>query len=402
MALFGLCVYTFTIVTYKVNLAVPGVIIGILGIVVGRARFRLPFPVWLFAAFLLWALLASFASPYPDIARTQLIESSKLLVIMIVVVNALRTQGQLRFFLLFVLGCFILFPIRGALVNYMAGYTVFGRALWNYIYANPNDLAALCLLALGVALATWMSTRSRAFIRFCAGIASVLLLVVILLSQSRGAFLGLAIAMLVLIVKSLKISPRRTFCLIAIFLIVAFSVPESVWDRLYGIRALTSTTTIHEADGEGSAAQRFEIQKVGWNIFLDHSVFGVGLGAYPLVNASYAPELGQKSAHNTYLALAAEVGLPGLLLWCALVGSVLCFAYRAQKRSALKALVEQQRWIWWGFVAYLVAGVFGSYEALTFPYLMLGVLWCSGNLLYTSEMPADMPPRRQEDAECAE
>ena len=395
LTLIGLYVFTFVIVTYKVNIAGVGIVIGLIGLFFGSDRVRLPFPVWFFAAFLFWAFLSSFASPYPDIAQERLIDGLKLLLILIVAINALRTQGQLRFYLIFLVGCFILFPVRGALVNYyIAGYNVFGRAIWNYIYANPNDLAALCLLALGLALAIRMSTPSRNLVRLGAVIAIALLLWVILLTQSRGAFLGLSVLMSLLFIHSLKKSLRTAIALAVLVLVVAVYVPDSVWDRLSGIRMLASTSTLHEADWEGSAAQRFEIQKVAWNIFTDHKLFGVGFGAYHSAHESYAPEMGARSAHNTYLALAAEVGLPGVMLWCALVGSVLLYAYRRQRRVENKELADQQRWIWWGFVAFLVAGFFASYAALTFPYLMLAVLWSSGNLLSSLEMPEENNARQ--------
>jgi hypothetical protein len=219
--------------------------------------------------------------------------------------------------------------------------------------------------------------------------------------------------------------PRLFVPIVLIALLIGYMAPSSVWDRLSGLRKLTSASTIDEADSEGSAAQRFEIQKVAWQIFIDHPIFGVGLGSYKQFNARYAPHLGMKDTHNTYLNLAAEVGLPGLMFWCALFLSVLSYAYRSlenayvseslvsvirhayrsrhvkdvgalfrslqhyaqlrRRSSDEEALATQQRWIERALVSYLIAGVFGTFVGITFPYLMLGVLWSSSNLLL-SEM----------------
>jgi O-antigen ligase len=167
-------------------------------------------------------------------------------------------------------------------------------------------------------------------------------------------------------------------------LVISLSIPATVWERLSGITMLTSTSTIAMADPEGSAEQRFAIMKTAWQIFLDHPLFGIGLGAYPNANAAYAPQLGRRDTHNTYLNLAAELGLPGLLLWCALVWSVLGHAYRSRKRAGAGDLAIQQAWLERGLWAYLVAGFFGTYAKLSFPYMILGVLWCSANLLASS------------------
>jgi O-antigen ligase len=208
---------------------------------------------------------------------------------------------------------------------------------------------------------------------------------VILLTQSRGVFLGLVSITVLALLQMLGKPTRRAIGVALVFaLIIYLAVPVDVWERLYGIEKLTSASTIAEADSEGSAAERFEILKVGWQIFRDNPFFGVGLGAYPLANAMYVPDLGKRDTHNTYLNLAAEVGLPGLMLWCIFLGSVLRHAYRSQRNRQALGLVTQQVWIVRAFVGYLVAGLFGTYAALTFPYLILATLWCSANLLSPS------------------
>ena len=391
VTLFGLCVFTFAVVTYRFPVGDVGVAIAAVGLVLQRGKGRIPFPLWLYGAFVLWAFVASLASPYTEIALDKVLEQLKLLAIMLIVVNALQTEGQLRFYLLFFLGCFVLFPVRGTLVG---GDDVQGRAVWNYIYNNPNDLAALCLLALGIALGFMFARPSRALVRLGAGISAILLVVVILLTQSRGAFIGLVAGMgPALIGLGLK-RPRRLLLSAGILaLVIGLAIPASVWERLAGIEKLTSVSTIAEADPEGSAEQRFAIQKVAWQIFVDNPVFGVGLGAYPEANAAYAPDLGRKDTHDTYLNVAAEVGLPGLVLWCGLFGSVLRYAYRSRQLAPPGALAAQQGWIERALLGYLVAGLFGTFAALTFPYLILAVLWCSATLLASpSQRPESIVP----------
>src|SRR6266516_860123 len=329
VTLFGLCVFTFAVVTYRFPIGDVGVAIATVGLVLQRSKVRVPLPLWLYGAFVLWALVASLVSPHAEIALDRVLEQLKLLAIMLIVVNALQTEGQLRFYLLFFLGCFVLFPVRGTLVG---GDDVQGRAVWNYIYNNPNDLATLCVIALGIALGFMFARPSRALVRLGAGISAILLVVVILLTQSRGAFIGLVAGMgPALIGLGLK-RPRRLLLSAGILaLVIGLAIPASVWERLAGIEKLTSVSTIAEADPEGSAEQRFAIQKVAWQIFVDNPVFGVGLGAYPEANAAYAPNLGRKDTHDTYLNVAAEVGLPGLVLWCALFVAVLRYAYRSRQ-----------------------------------------------------------------------
>lgn len=386
LTLIGLCLYTLVVVTYNLNIAWFGIVLGIIGLLFGRGRVQVPLPIWVYVLFLIWAFLCSFKSQFQNVALGEVIEQSKLLVIMLITVNALKSEGQLRFYLLFFLFCFVITPVRSALVNYVSGYTLFGRAIAGSIYANPNYLAALSLIALGVSLGVQMTKSAQTSLRIGAWFSSALLLVTILLTQSRGAFLGLVVAMGPAFLRFIfKRKGFLVWAVIALF-VIWFAVPVHVWDRLSGIKKLTSVSTIGAADPEGSAAERFEIQKAAWRIFLDHPVFGVGLGVYGLANARYAPHIGYRDTHNTYLKLAAEVGMIGLVLWCVFVGSTLFYASRMRRRAHETDLASQQYWMEAGFIGYLVAGIFSSFSTIAFPYLIIAALWCSGNLLeYLSE-----------------
>ena len=394
VTLLGLCVFTVGVVTARLPTGDIGIAIAAAGLLLQGGKVRLPAPILLYAAFVLWAFAASLASPYPELAGQQVIERVKLLVIMVVVVNALQTEGQLRFYLLLFLACYMLSPARGALQNYATGYHPFGRAIWSYVYANSNDLATITLLALGIALAIALSGTSRTVVRLGAGLSVIPLLLVILLTQSRGAVIGLVAGMgPTLAALSAKRPLRAILAGGVLALVVALTVPASVWERLSGIAMLTSAETIALADPEGSAEQRFAIQKVALQIVIDNPVFGIGLGAYGLENAKYAPALGRRDTHNTYLNLAAEAGLPGLALWCAFVWSVLRYAFVRRRQAGPGELSTQQAWIERAVWAYLVAGIFGTYAALTFPYLILAVLWCSATLLAPSSPVLKEMPR---------
>lgn len=387
LALIGLCAFTFSIVTYRFGIGEFGILVALAGILANAGKMRVPFPVWLYAAFLLWAVMAALVSQWSALAFDTIIERSKLVVIILVVVNTLRTEGQLRMYLFFFLFCFMIYPVRGTLLG---GETVFGRAIWGaFMYRNPNDLAALSLFPLGIALGFLFSASAKKVVRAGAGVCAVLLLVVILATQSRGAFLGLVVGMgPALLWSGMKRPLRMLAAGVILGTVIAVAVPSSVWQRFAGMGELTSTATMAQADPEGSAAERLEIAHVAWRIVLDNPVFGIGLGAYPFANAVYNPELGRKSTHNTYLNLAAEVGLPGLIIWLVLAFSVLRYAARARKRAPPGELANTQVWLERATVAYLIDAIFGTFSTLTFPYLFLGVLWCSATLLSRTQAPS--------------
>lgn len=392
LAMVGLFVYTFAIVTYYFPVATVGVGIGVVGLLVQRERLRVPASLWMFLLLLLWAFCTSFFSDYPELVRDQVVDRLKLVLIMLVVVNTIRSWGQLLAFSLFFVVCYVLFPVRGAIYNYAVGHHPFGRMVWNYIYGNPNDLASLCLLALGITLSVAFSDRVPVlFRRACAG-SAILITIIMLMTQSRGAFLGAAVGMGLGLLRYVGQKMGRVLIAVVIMAAAIPLLPDTIWERFAGIQKLTSVSTIAKADPEGSAEQRWEIQKTAWKIFGDHPVTGVGLGTYGRVNARYAPELGPRDTHNTYLNLAAELGFPGLIIWLALVISVLRDARKSRRSGHGPPESDSYVWLERGFIGYLFASLFSTSSGLSLFYVMLGVMWCTAHL--DSRAPVQAPAGR--------
>jgi putative inorganic carbon (HCO3(-)) transporter len=377
-----LCLAAFTaiVVAERGSLAWVLIALTLTGLVLRSRALRFPAPLWWSSAFLGWALLGSFAAMSTQLVHEALLERLKTTLIFLAVVNVLQTKQQLRVYLLIVLAAFMVYPVRGSLLNYLHGYTLFGRAIWNQMYQNPNYLAGAALLVIGVALSFVTAKAETRVVRVGTSVCAAALVLVVLLTQSRGAFLGLVAGLgLPAAQRMLK---RWSTVLYALVLVVigANLVPQTVWHRLGGISKLTSTATVAQADLEGSAAQRLEIQKVAWRVFADHPILGVGLGCYPVANARYSPGLGSRDTHNTYLNIAAEVGIPGLVLWLGMVVSVLRYAKRYRASAAAAGLSMQTVWTERALLGFLIAGLFSTFSRITILYLVLGALWCAARI----------------------
>src|SRR5262249_24913814 len=152
-----------------------------------------PAPVRWALVFLLWAFVTALQAITPELAWQVLIERLKALVIFFVVVNTLRTPQQLRIFILLILLAFVIYPPPATLLNYIRVERLFGRAIWNKMYSNPNDLGAISLLMLGLALAIATVKTQSVHVRRAAAALVPVTLLIILLTQSRGVFLGLLV-----------------------------------------------------------------------------------------------------------------------------------------------------------------------------------------------------------------
>jgi len=407
---YGLAIFTFFFVTARLPELFTqfGIYLALLGLVLRPQGVGFALPLRWALVFLLWALVTAFSAISPDTAWPALIERLKALVIFFVVVNTLRTPKQLRFYTLLILVAFVIWPARGTIKNYIVGYTMFGRAIWNGMYKNANDLGAITLLMLGLSLAIASVKEQSTRVRRATAALVPVTLVIILLTQSRGAFLGLLVGFGPPLLARLKKRPGGLAPALIVIVVVAVLVPAAAWHRIGSLTKLTSSVeTTDESHKDrrllgreevfleiaaDSARQRFEILKTGLRIAASHPLLGVGIGCYREANARYAPELGEHDAHNTYVSLAAEMGLPGLLLWLGLVGSVMIQVRRRRADLAADDRTIHALWIHRAVIGYLVAGIFASYAGLTMFYLFLGILWAASNVLGREATAPGTPP----------
>jgi O-antigen ligase len=374
--------YMFAVTTFKLPIGEASMIAGLLGLALQRERMRFPAVLGWSAVFLGWCVLGYFRSPFPTVVWANVILFAKLCLIMLVAANALRSPGQVRFFMIFFLACYALFPVRGAIFNYFANYTLFGRALWNYTYDNPNDLAALTLLLLSIAAAL-LATERTPWIRWCAKAGLAVLPLLILMTQSRGGFVALCVFAAVAVFTHHHRRRLQTAVIVAALgLAVVAVAPSGVWTRVRGLAQVTGD--LDKVDPEGSAKSRYEIWGVATQIIGDYPWTGVGWGAYPLAHEPYAAlshvdpsARGARDTHSTYLNVLAETGYLGLLLFLGILWSVVHLAERARRlcRLVRPQLALQLMYLELGLLAFLVAGVFGSFAKLSFLYIQLVLLW---------------------------
>jgi probable O-glycosylation ligase (exosortase A-associated) len=397
-------VYIFTIITYRMppNTGTVTMAVALLTLPLEKRPLRLPPVVFWTIGLLAWAMIGWTTTDYPDIVWDRLIEFSKIVGVILVAVNVLTTRPRLRFFLLAFLGYFALYPVRGALITYFTGGATGGRAAWNYAYQNPNDLAGMCLLVFSLSVGMLVTDR-RLWIRACALAGAIVLPLVILLTQSRGAFIAL-LALAGVVVKGYWRQARMLLWggLAVVFL--AFVAPDSVWQRLGTLKDVTNEESAAQASDEGSARQRLEIWKVAATIFAENPMTGVGLGAYskehyivsqrPVFNPT---ALGARDTHSTYLNLLAETGLPGLLFFFTVIGATILDAERVRRRAKAvqPAASRQLFYLELGLFGYLVAGIWGSYGQLVLTYLHLALIYATAQVLKGELAPAVSPlPRR--------
>jgi O-antigen ligase len=380
----GFLGYIFSITTYRFQIGDVSIVVALIGLLTMKEPVRVPGLLKGLGVFLLWAMMGYALSNFPALVYPKLDAMVRLWLIALVAANALRTRQQLRFFLVFWLACFAFYPVRGALFNYyLYGEKLAGRAIWNYVFNNPNDLAAFCILQLSMAFGV-NALEAKGPVRLSARLGLAVLPLLILLTKSRGAFIGFAVFLLFALW-----GQRKRGRAIGITLVVAstliFVAPENVLDRVFALKKIEETGNVGAADEEGSAAQRYEIWRVARAIIREHPVAGVGLGAYPAEHQLMArrPQfnptaLGRRDTHSTYLNVTAETGFIGLILWASTYLSVL-IAIDANRRRLKKVRPLTAQTVYAmevGLVGFFIAAIFGSLAHVSFLVLHTLTMWC--------------------------
>ena len=383
----ALLVYIFVITTYRVPLGTASMLVAVVALPLERRRIRIPLPLGIFGAFVLWNGIALVLTPFGSFDDRAILLVAKIWLVMFVAVNVVTNRRRFWFFLIFFLFCFATHPARGAIFNYVAGYRFQGRALWNQEFGNSNQLAGLALLQLSLA-ASLLHANVKGVVRWGAGASVVVLPLLILLTQSRGAFIGMVVFVLLAFAGT-----RRKVQLAGLCVVVAaaalITAPPALWQRLGRMHRLTSVATLAQADDRGSAAQRFKIWQTATQVIRAYPVTGVGMGAYPAANEAFAPEIGAHDVHSTYLNVLAEGGVFSLLLLSAML-----FAIMTHGRRALRSLdphdwrqTQPLRLLQAGLVGFLVTALWATFDGVQLFYLHLFIVWLAAEVLADQERP---------------
>lgn len=196
---------------------------------------------------------------------------------------------------------------------------------------GPNRYAQIMIVLLP--LSVWMMRRGASRRERLFGLVTgAVILGAIMLSYSRGGYLGLAVmAAAAVMVRWIRL---RTLVIAGVVLMVSMPiVAPTQYQRLTTVGEIGAIFKGRPSEAGGAIRGRSTEMLAALLVFLDHPVLGVGPGQYtPFYSLEYqqTPGIGfrellvQRRAHSLYLELAAETGAVGLVIfllapWLALV-----------------------------------------------------------------------------------
>jgi O-antigen ligase len=400
---------------YAVGVAVPLVLLVPLAhhLVLRRrpilATPALPLMVGLLAV----QLAGTFFASDTDVATAELVTYVvEGLGLYILVTNLVRTREVLRrvIWTLLAVGA-----VLGCLSAYQQLTGRFGNDLLGFAQLNEGDpfrvghelqprlagqigevnrYAQTLLVLVPLGLFQIWSARSRTE-RLAAAAATVLITCGIVLTFSRGAAVGFAVVVLMLV--ALRYIRLRQLAVFAVGLAVVLAVVPAYRERLSYLGAVThlagtQPTSDPNYDSGNLRSRATEVIAAGL-VFLDHPVLGVGPGMFPEYYSEYAQrvryswlegrvEPEKREAHDLYTGIAAETGAAGLALFLAVVAVTLGGLRRARRLALGRdpELANIATAFMVAVAAYLATGIFLQLSYQRYFWLLMALAGAAASI----------------------
>jgi O-antigen ligase len=307
-----------------------------------------------------------------------------------------RTEARLKGLLFLAMAAAIWLSVE-AINDYrlglmtVEGYRAAGRGTG--IFGNTNDMALHLVTILPISVALLFGSKGVAR-KLIYGSCAAVMIAAIILSYSRGAFIGMLIALLFI---AWKLGRSRrleiVFAVLSFAGVIVLLAPDKYGSRLLSI-------FIPSLDPEGSAdSRRGELFRSIY-VALRHPLLGIGMG-------NYQPEMSNRGlvTHNSYTQVAAEIGMAALACYTMFIVTPLrklaqiareTFDTRRDSRFYYLTLGLQA-----SLIAYLISSVFLSVAYVWYVYYLVGYAVCLTRI-YESETGKAVVPETRKDRKKAE
>ena len=330
--------------------------------------------ILLIGLFVAWSLLTTLTALDSAVAMTSVVSYVQLAILALMTVSVLDRPSRL----VGVYRAVVLWTCLSAGYGLIAFYSgeskvVSGTVLNRNLMAIYLNLAVVCALIL-------YQVSTRRLERLALMLSLPVLILSLALTLSRTGLISLSAG--ILLVWYRLVQTRRYLILllsITIIALVGLVLPDVFFERAATIVPVMEERT----DTFGT---RIALWESGARMLGDHPLVGVGPGNFIVALPRYGRGLehfgNRLVSHNAYVGIAAESGVPGLLLFCLLFVA----AFRAAEGAARLLRTSQRPIALLGVGAeislftILVNGLTGNIEILKYTYLLLGICVAVSNL----------------------
>lgn len=288
----------------------------------------------------------------------------------ILFVNIVRTERRLRV-MLYLAQAITAFLCVMAINDYRLGnlaaegYRVVGKSTGG-MFENTNDLGVQLVIMLPIALA--LALEGGLLRKLIFGACGALSLVTVVLTFSRGAFLGLAASGAFMAWKLARRNRVLVFGAMSLVLVLLMALaPGEYWRRLASIYDPS-------LDRFGSSQARSGLLRHALVSALANPLFGLGLGNFRLTSPRGLV------AHNAYMQVAAELGFAASVVYTMFIVAPLRRLRLIERETRAARRASKFYYLAVGLqaslVAYMVSSFFVSVAFYLYIYYLVGYAVC--------------------------
>jgi O-antigen ligase len=195
---------------------------------------------------------------------------------------------------------------------------------------HPNILGGLVLLTLLGPTSLFLSSRK---LHYPALILLSLGLILLMLTFSRAAWLGW-IAFISILLLKMKYLARQKIVLFVASAMITLALAVYPLQSLFFTRVANQSVATEQISSLG----RSWLTGQALHVIQEHPITGVGIGAF-ILQIAVTAEAGApiEPVHNIFLLVAAELGIPGLIVFSAMMLCVALVIVRAKSPNAILA-----------------------------------------------------------------
>jgi O-antigen ligase len=272
---------------------------------------------------------------------------------------------------------------------------------FNHLYTyDSNDFATLIVSAMPLGLYFVLAQRSL-LLRALAIIGLAVLAVGLIRSASRGGFLALlAVGTFVLLRFTTLPARSRLAGLVVILAVVFAAASDRYWTQM---QTILNPKQDYNATSD---AGRIKIWERGLGYMAAHPVLGVGVNNFPVAEGTISPlarlqerGIGVRwgAAHNSFIQVGAELGIPGLLLFVGVIASAFASLGRVARNArrigpAGVGVSRLAQSLMAALVGFVVGAFFLSLAYADMLYMLVGLAIALAKIARAEDAPPP-PPR---------
>ncbi len=337
---------------------------------------------------LLWMLFTMFTSEMPIVSLKYLISRLWFVVPFYFMAAMLFKNSQnIQKFLWLYLAGLVIVVIYTVTLHSQYGFDedVGHWIMWPF-YNDHTAYGAAIAMYIPVAFGMLVFPNKSRLWRVVSAVVLLILIVGVIFSYGRAAWISLVVAMGVIIVVLLRIKFYFILVTLAVLLGLFFSFQQQIIDRLEKNKQDSSANfvehiqSITNISSDASNLERINRWQAALRLFDERPMVGWGPGTYQFVYSPFqrakektiiSTNLGDMgNAHSEYLGPLAEMGVPGMFIVLLLVVMVMVVGLRVYKNGN-KEVKYLSMMALLGLVTYFTHGVLNNFldtDKLSVPF----------------------------------